>query len=99
MCFKFLAKDLKQDKTVTVKVNADREKIARQKLLGAGYQPIAMVGVEAQETNQIKFQRTNKLRSLMPDIRLSRTPTTAFRRRVKLTSLIADYLAPFNLLG
>lgn len=46
MCFKFLVKN-QANKTVTIKVEADRERIARQKIARSGYKVLALVGVES----------------------------------------------------
>jgi hypothetical protein len=98
MSFRFLVNDLSNNKTVTVRILADREKTARQKLEKAGYRPIAMVGVETVKRTQPQGKIELQLRHPTPQVRLSHTPSRAFRLRAKLGSLIADYLAPFNLL-
>lgn len=96
MSFRFLVKDLNTNKTSTVRVRAERETFARQKLQQAGYHPIAMVGVEA-----VKEQVQRPARQLSATFKNSSggSARLLFKRRVKLTSLLADYLAPFNFLG
>ena len=99
MSCRFLVNDLSNNKTVTVRILADREKIARQKLEKAGYRPIAMVGVEAVKGSSPQGQIELQLRHPAPRVGLNHTPSRAFRLRAKLGSLLADYFAPFNLLG
>ena len=99
MSFRFLVNDSNKNKTFTVRVEADRENIARQKLEDAGYRPIAMVGVEVANGGQSQGQLFIQVRLPVPRVRLSHTPSRVFRLRARLSSLVADYLAPFSLLS
>lgn len=99
MSFRFIARNT-ENKTVTVKVQADREHIARTKLDKAGYEVVALIGVEAVEQPKMIVHQTQRaIRALFPGKELLSVPSKALRLKLRWTSVVSDFFAPFNLLG
>lgn len=99
MSFRFIART-QENKTVTVKVQATREHIARTKLTQAGYEVVAMIGVEAvEQPNLVVHKAKQAVRSLFPGKELLSVPSKALRLKLRWTSVVCDFFAPFNLLG
>ncbi|MFA5508239.1 MAG: hypothetical protein WC314_04020 [Vulcanimicrobiota bacterium] len=88
MNYKFLVRDLKQDRTITLKVAAYREESARRELRLAGFQPLTLVGVEA---------RNN--RSLETAAGQAQNSGSLGHLRVRFSTMVSEFFAPFNLLA
>lgn len=99
MSFRFIARNAEK-KTLTVKVQATRENFARTKLERAGYEVVALIGVEAvQEPNLVVHKTRQAVRALFPGKELLSIPGKALRLKLRWTSIVSDFFAPFNLLG
>lgn len=95
MSFEFIARTA-DAKTQKVRVIADREAAARTKLEDSGYSVVALVGVTAVKSSELVIHTTNS-----KAFRAAKLPNkkVGIRRHWKLTNLVAEFFAPFNLLG
>ncbi len=95
MSFEFIART-PDTKTKTIRVIADREVSARTKLESSGYSVVALIGVSAVKSTDlvVHAEATRPFRSAeLPSKKLS------LGRHWKLSTMIAEFFAPFNLIG
>lgn len=92
MNYKFLVRDLKQDRTITLKVAANREESARRELRLAGFQPLTLVGVEARKDRSLE-NASHRVAGQ------TQNSGSLGHLRVRFSTMVSEFFAPFNLLA